>query len=96
MSRKKALAFKLRKPAAADVDAFVAGDTEPAKTSRRPGVQTSKRQAAKNGPRERERQRTTVYFSPDTRKRLAVYCAEHKAEMSEIVDQAVSKFLGRT
>jgi len=96
MSRKKPPAFKLRKPAAADMDAFVsAGTTEPAKTSRRPGVQASKRKGAKNGGAS-ERQRTTIYFSPEVRKRLAVYCAERDAEMSEVVTEAVSKFLNRS
>jgi len=93
MSRKKPPAFSLRKPSTAAVEAFVAGDaTKPASKPRRPSVQAPKRQAKAR----EERERTTVYFSAEVRKRLAVYCAEHRAEMSQVVDEAVSKFLGRS
>jgi hypothetical protein len=42
----------------------------------------------------REVRRLTLYLPADLAKRLAVFCAEHDADMSDVVSEAVSKRLG--
>jgi hypothetical protein len=58
-----------------------------------PDVHKSKRRDT--GAAKPERTQTTVYFLPEVKKRLAIYCAEHNAEMSTVVNEAVTRFLDR-
>ena len=61
-----------------------------------PDVHKSKRRdASSTAAAKPERTQTTIYFLPELKKRLAVYCAEHDVEMSAIVNEAVAKFLDR-
>jgi hypothetical protein len=41
----------------------------------------------------REVRRLTLYLPADLAKRLAVFCAEHDADMSDVVSEAVAKRL---
>jgi hypothetical protein len=67
----------------------------------RSGVQTSKRSSAKRTARRvltrtdgREVRRLTIYLPADLAKRLAVHCAEHDEDMSDVVTEALAKRLG--
>lgn len=95
---RKPPAVSLRKPPApvplAAAESFVSG---------RSGVQASKRSSvspSKSAGRGivaradgRELRRMTLYLPADLAKRLAVYCAEHDADLSEVVTEAVAKRL---
>lgn len=61
-----------------DIEQFIAGDIQ---TLERPNASTS------------ERRRTTIYFEPETFKRLKVYCAMEDVEMSETANKAIEHYL---
>jgi hypothetical protein len=102
---KKPAKMTLRKPPSPHaVDAFVAG-ARPAprsRTSGRQAVQTPStsdvhaRRAAvierKNGVQVR---RTTVYFPLDLAQQLAVYCATHDVDLSQVASTALAEYLAR-
>lgn len=88
---------RVRKPPApvplAAAETFVSGG--------RSGAQTSKRSSANGSGRRvltrsdgREVRRLTIYLPADLAKRLAVHCAEHDEDMSDVVSEAVAKRLG--
>ena len=66
-------------PSPGEVDQFVSSGT-----SRRQNVQTSQKS---------ERRRTTIYFSPETAKRLKLAAVERDEEISTLADRAVTKWL---
>ena len=91
---KKAPPVTLRKPPAA-VDPEVASRFVNGKTSKRLDVQTSKQRGLVERKRSERTRRMTVYLSPELATRLAVYCAEHGRDMSDVVSESVSRTLGR-
>ena len=90
---KKAPPVTLRKPPAVDPVAasrFVSGQT-----SKRPDVQASAPRGIVERKRSEKTRRMTVYLPPDLATRLAVYCAQHGRDMSDVVTEAVARTLER-
>ena len=88
MARKPTIAP--RKPPRSDErDKFVASDG-------RPSSQSPKRSSVRNPivrADGRELKKLHVYLAAKTAKQLAVFCAEVERDMSNVVEEAVSKFL---
>jgi hypothetical protein len=88
MARKPTIAP--RKPPRVDErDKFVASDG-------RPGAQAPKRSGARSPILRadgRELKKMHIYLAATTAKQLAVFCAEVDRDMSNVVEEAVAKFL---
>lgn len=87
MARKPTIAP--RKPPRSDVrDRFVTEGRPGAQAPRHPGARAPIVRA--DG---RELRKLHVYVDAATAKKLAIYCAETERDLSNVVDEAVSKYL---
>lgn len=104
MARKPTIAP--RKPPRADErDEFVVSDGRPGNQAGRPGNQAQAGRPGNQAPKRpgarqpiiradgRELRKLHIYLAAKTAKRLAVFCAEVERDMSNVVEEAVSRYL---